>query len=249
MDALRPTTTHRVRAFLCSQGVDLRPWSGLDQTYGELYALLAKRRDDPAFWEPLAALLHDVLRDVGDRESHERLPAPGAELLRARDVDDLVRSMRAALPGGDQPKDPSTVSCFTTRLSSAAMACFLVLGLAAAGCVGSGDPDVDWDGRCGSAVLQQTLEQSDLSEYGQEQLCACFTRLNESWVDGLEDLFEHGSAEEIATALDELAQCWDNNPQVLDCDYDVAESQLMDRSLCSELEPQPAYKGVSFLGR
>ena len=91
------TITHRVRAFLQSQGAELRPWTGLDETYAELHRLLSERRDDPAFWGPLRGLLRDVLTRISDPDATPLL-APEAELLASWDVDQLVRDLRAALP-------------------------------------------------------------------------------------------------------------------------------------------------------
>ena len=51
--AYRQTATHKVRNFLAAQGVDVQPWSGLDETYAALYGLLCQRKDDPTL-EPNA---------------------------------------------------------------------------------------------------------------------------------------------------------------------------------------------------
>ncbi len=135
---LEPTVTQQVRGFLEQQGVDVKPWTGLDETYCELYALLNRRRDDADFWPPLADLLQQVIRGAVDPDRPGRLPAPQAELLASWDVEQLVDELRAALPGGQQPRDPSAVRSFAARLSSAVMGGFLLLGLASAsGCPAS----------------------------------------------------------------------------------------------------------------
>ena len=133
--AIQPTVTQQVRAFLEEQAVDIEPWSGLDETYGELYALLNQRKDDPAFWPQLSRLLDGVMHSAMDPGSPDRLSAPQAELMATWDVEALIGDLRAALPGGAVTRDPTTIQHFASRLSSAVMGGFLLLGLAAAsGC-------------------------------------------------------------------------------------------------------------------
>jgi hypothetical protein len=130
------TITHRVRTFLRAQQVNMRPWSGLDETYAGLYDLLRERRDDPDFWDPLSALLKSVLAGASDA-ARRNLPAPNAELLESWDIDKLVKDLRYAL---QQPRDSSVVG-FASRLPQAAMGAFLVFGLVAAGACASRDND------------------------------------------------------------------------------------------------------------
>jgi hypothetical protein len=132
--AIRPTVTQKVRRFLVTQGVEVRPWAGLDASYVELYRLMNRHRDDPAFWGPLAGLLRDVVEDVTDPESLRRLPSPQAELLSGWEIRSLVDDLRRALPGGDAPAEPTVVRRFGAGLSAHVLGGFLLLGLAAAGC-------------------------------------------------------------------------------------------------------------------
>ena len=140
---IRPTVTQRVRAFLYRHGARVRPWSGLDEIYGELYALLDRRRDDPSFWQPLAELVRSIVSAAAS--SRGRLPAPQAELLASWDVDELVRRLRQALPDSDgavegEPEQRAWLR-FTRTLSPAVLGGFLLLGLAASAC-DSGDSTV-----------------------------------------------------------------------------------------------------------
>ena len=133
------TITHRVRTFLREQGAAIEPWSGLEATYSELYALLDRRRDDPALWGPLEGLLGEVLRHAADPKANPRLAAPTAELLSSWDAAELVASLRSALSGLSRPEASSndkmpTYRSFTRELSPAVLGGFLVLGLAAAAC-------------------------------------------------------------------------------------------------------------------
>jgi len=160
--AIRPTVTQKVRALLTQQGVDLKPWSGLDETYVELYALLNRRKDDPAFWPPLARLLGDMVADMTDPESPRRLSASQAELLGSWDVKTLIADIRTALPGGDVKPDASAVRRFGQELSARMLGGFLLLGLAAAGCNEEGD-----DGRPDTGDADQatdTAEATDVAE-------------------------------------------------------------------------------------
>ena len=153
--AIQPTVTQQVRGFLVDQGVDVKPWSGLDETYGELYALLNRRRDDPQFWPPLARMLEQVVDGVVDPDRPGRLPAPQAELLASWDVEQLIDDLREALPGGDPPRDPSSVQSFASRLSSAVMGGFLLLGLASAsGC----SDDADVEKKDAAAAVDQAVD-------------------------------------------------------------------------------------------
>lgn len=132
--AIRPTVTHQVRAFLEERGVALRPWSGLDETYAELYSLLGRHRDDPSLWEPLTELMLEIRQGVLAPEAPSKLPAPDAELLASWDVAELVRDLRRALPDELDRPDARSVARFAAGLQAAALGGFLLLGMAAAGC-------------------------------------------------------------------------------------------------------------------
>ena len=100
---IRRTVTQKVRTFLEAQGIALRPWSGLDETYGELHELLSRRRDDPSFWGPLSQLMQAILDDVTHPRAAQRVTAAQAELLHAVDEEGdhhvlKIGSARVALP-------------------------------------------------------------------------------------------------------------------------------------------------------
>ena len=282
--ALAPTVTHRVRSFLASQGVFLKPWTGLDETYAELYALLMRRKNDPSFWGPVAELIQSIVACAVEPGSG-RLPAPDAELLASWDIDRLVIDLREALPASGEPSGPDTLERFTRRLPAPVLGGFLLLGLVASGCYDSSqhagdastDPDVEaaldardaveadrtdppdirpdpmdippevpwWAEGCTldrSGVLFTTLLRSDLDGYSKQTLCTCFTHLNASWSDGLAELFETGTPEQVAFALEEMLECcWSGGP--FGGDFDDVRDQLLDGTLCSL--PLP-YRGVSF---
>ncbi len=244
--AIRPTVTHRVRDFLASQGVALKPWSGLDETYGALYGCLKARRDDPTFWEPLAELLREMgaaARDDG------RLPAPGAELLSPAALDDVLRSVREALPGDETPGGLTAMRRFATGAPATAAIGFFLLGLAAAGCDMLPPADDDDDGEeleCGlndGSVLWTTLDASEVSEDTKDYLCACLADLNQDWSEGLTALFENGTEAEIAGALESMVE-WCEVGGFEDEPYAEMEDWLVDGDLCAA---QPAYKGVAFV--
>ena len=272
--AIEPTVTHQVRTFLTEQGVDVKPWTGLDETYSELYGLLNQRRDDPGFWSPLAAMLQQIVSGAVDAGRPGRLPAPQAELMAAWDVEQLIEDLRAALPGGEAPRDPSTIQSFASRLSSAVMGGFLLLGLASAsGCSDDADVVKDaavqvdqaldataawetgipsdsgaWFAKCNlanSTVLWSSIDKSSLKLGQKKQLCDCFDSLNKSWADGLTQLFSTGSAKEISGALEHMLSCCNSsNKGNLNQDYDKAKSDFLKSQLCQS--GVPLYKGVSF---
>jgi len=272
--ALKPVVTHRVRAFLADQGIDVRPWSGLDETYARLYAVLAEHRDSPEFWRALEGLLGRIVSDAADPGGHA---APGAELLRSWDVELLLRDLRRALPEENVPASPSAARAFAAGLSAPVLGGFLLLGLAAAGCDnvdeddsagdadvdgdsdtdtdsdsdtdGDTDGDTDWDADCDlpeSSVLYGAIADSDLENNEKQDLCTCLAELGQSWQDGLAELFQNGTAEQIADALWMLATCCEYDPSVYDSEYTgEAEEALLEGALCDV----PVYKGVAFPAR
>ena len=271
--AIQPTVTQHVRSFMMDQGEDVKPWTGLDETYGELYALLNRRRDDPGFWPPLAAMLQQVVDGAVDPNRPGRLSAPQAELLASWDVEQLIEDLRAALPGGEPPHDTSAIRGFASRVSSAVMGGFLLLGLASAsGCSDDTDvardaavqvdtapdakatPDAGasdmeaWFAKCNlanSSVLWSSIDKSSLKAGQKKQLCDCFDSLNKSWADGLTTLFSSGSAKEIAGALEHMLSCCNTtNKSKLNQDYDKAKAEFLKSQLCKS--GVPLYKGVSF---
>jgi hypothetical protein len=246
---IQPTVTQRVRAFLSSQGAQVQAWSGLDETYAALYTLLNRRRDDPAFWPPVRALLQEIV-DTAQR-GRDAAGVETAELLASWDLAALVADLRAALPGVDAPVDTGVVQRFASRLSTAVMGGFLLLGLAAAGC---GDdskskPPADlksdaWNAGCtlpASSVLYTTIDTSSASNAQKAKLCTCFASLSTSWGNGLTTLFQTGTAAEIATVVEQMAACC-GNATVLGGDFASAKDRLLRGSLCAI----PVYKGVSF---
>lgn len=270
MPAITPTITHRVRAFLDDQGLSLKPWSGLDETYEALYRLLWRKRDEPAFWGPVRELLEAIIDNATDGG---RLAASQAELLRSWDVEELLGELRAAL----QPATPPTSAAqFASRLAAPVMGGFLLLGLVASGCSAATradadtdaamDADIEWDADierdadaehdaeelswaegCDldrSSVLFSTLRDNEsLNDMGREFLCHCFASLNTSWNDGLEELFASGTPEEVALALRELNECCSSDRGQLEGEFADARDHLLDGSLCFVAMP---YRGVAF---
>ncbi len=147
--AIVPTITQRVRFFLAEQGAALRPWTGLQETFDELYALLRSRRGDPRFWGPLKTLLRDVVDDAATSQRRGQATSPAAELLDSWQVDALVDELREALP--DDTTAPATCRTdFTRTLSTAVLGGFLLLGLAAVGCGSNTEDDLGTGGHSGS---------------------------------------------------------------------------------------------------
>jgi hypothetical protein len=236
MATIRPTTTQRVRGFLIDQGIAPRPWSTLDETYAALYRLLRARRDDNAFWRPLAGLLRDVVADAAD--GPRRLPARQAELLRSWDVEELVRDLRRALPGRCAPVGDHRG--FARALGAPVLGGFLVLGLAAAGCDDGGTPA--WAEGCsldGGTGLYAAIDENDtLSGDEKAGLCTCVAALAVDSQQSLSALFEECSAESVAMALEQIAASCDSGGGAVDGDPSTWWTE------CWEIGA--AYKGVAF---
>jgi hypothetical protein len=107
------------------------------------------------------------------------------------------------------------------------------------------DTETDnWPEGCGLATdstLFAALDASSLENSEKTYLCDCFEALNESWSAGLTALFETGTAEQIAHALDQMLQCC-ATPDTLDTDYADVSDAFMAGELCSV----PVYMAVSF---
>jgi hypothetical protein len=265
--AIRSTVTQKVRGFLGDQGVALTPWTGVDDIYAELYGLMNRRRDDPAFWPQVTRLLDGIVKDVTDPASPRKLAAPQAELLSSWDVKSLVADLRKSLPGGDAKPEAGAVRRFGQKLSAQLLGGFLLLGLAAAGCNqddGDLDPDVTDDGgascpdasgtgwaeSCGLAQTTQLwctiATNTAMDTSSKASLCSCFAGLNDSWRSGLTSLFATSDAYTVAQALAQMLSCvcasLPESAGLRAGDYQNPTTGPYG-SLC---EAAPAYKGVSF---
>jgi hypothetical protein len=262
--AIRSTVTQKVRGFLGDQGVALTPWTGVDDIYAELYGLMNRRRDDPAFWPHVTRLLDGIVQDVTDPASPRKLAAPQAELLSSWDVKSLVADLRKSLPGGDAKPEAGAVRRFGQKLSAQLLGGFLLLGLAAAGCNqddgdlnpdgGASCPDASGTGWAESCTLAQTTElwctiaaSTAMDTASKAELCSCFAGLNDSWRTGLTSLFATEDAATVADALSGMLYCvcssLPESAGLRDGSYQNPTTGPYYGSLCA---PAPAYKGVSF---
>ncbi|MDJ0762591.1 MAG: hypothetical protein QNJ97_06335 [Myxococcota bacterium] len=280
---IRPTVTQRVRAFLSHQGVALRPWSGLDETYRELYRLLDHNKTDPSFWQPLSRLLRLIIEDTTDPSRVVRLPAPQAELLRSWDIDNLIYDLRQALMTTGPQGEPASTNGFLMTLPAHVLGGFLLFGMAAcsdeelantatvdAGTddissdfntdigfdtssdTGAADTDtdsnsgvVDWPQNCDlddASILWTALNGSNLDNDWKAFLCDCFLSLNASWEEGLTELFNYGTPEQIAAALEYMTNCCQDQ-EALNTTFDAVQDDFLAGVLCDDV---PIYKGVSF---
>ena len=272
--AIRPTITQRVRRFLAHEGACLRPWTGLEETYDELYALLRRRRDDPEFWPPLTQLLEEIIESARDR----------AELLSSWRVDELVTELRRALGAADGGKSSAQ---FAEGLSVAVLGGFLLIGLAAcdeplnvapigvgpaggtggtavatAGAGTSGKGGAGGAGGAGgqsctldpASVLKTTIDGSSLTAQDKDRLCGCFAKLSTGWATSLTSLFETSSADQIAKELQNLLACC--RVDGIATTYGTTTSGQPSSQQLTTIQqgaagdlcraPVPVYKGVSF---
>jgi hypothetical protein len=245
MSAIRPTVTQRVRGFLSTQGVDVKPWAPLDETHASLYRLMSAKREDAEFWGPVQRLLGEIVEDAAG--ANGRLPAPQAELLKGWDIEELVRDLRRALPS-ETPSDSSAFKRFSAGLSAPVLGGFLLLGLAAAGCDGgkgdddtASDTDATWAEGCsldpGSTLWGTIHDAADLTDAQKADLCACFADLSPSWEQGLAAAFESASAEDTAAYLEAMIQC---------CEYGIGGDYPSGMDPTDFCAMDTSYKGVSF---
>jgi hypothetical protein len=161
--AIRPTTTQSVRIFLDGYGVGLRPWSSLDEVYGELHRLLERRKNDARFWPPLQRLLGELIQNAADASGSRALPAAGKEFLRSWDIEELIRDLKRALPdeGGKGDGAGSPLRRFFSRLPAPALSGFLLFGLTAAKCDDDEDDGDDADASADSDIDTDTDTDTD----------------------------------------------------------------------------------------
>jgi hypothetical protein len=94
-----------------------------------------------------------------------------------------------------------------------------------------------------ASVLFQTIDESDLPDYGKEELCTCFAGLNADWNTGLTELFETETPEVISAVLQEMLECCWNDPSVFNGDFAQSRDDLLSGNLCFVAPP---YRGVTF---
>ena len=92
-------------------------------------------------------------------------------------------------------------------------------------------------------VLASTVDDSTLSTAEKTYLCSCMAQLSDTWRDGLTTLFETGTPDEIATALEEMLECcaWGQTSG------SFSQVELLQGVLCDPyVGTGGVYKGVSF---
>ncbi|MFH1532855.1 MAG: hypothetical protein ABIK09_19195 [Pseudomonadota bacterium] len=243
--SLQPTVIQEVRIFLHGAGLAQRPWSGAPEVLRALLDLLDEKRDDPAFWGPLAALLARLAARQEDLDSGPDSLARDAEVLGAGELRALVTELRGALPGENGQSRQPLVSVLR-NLRAPALASVLLL-LAAGGCdvggagpVGDSAVDVargaDWltDGQ--DPVLKDVfdyLAASNLPASTRKALEECLKAFSDTRRQDLVELFESKTPEEIAKHLEALASSTECQPGIPEKDIkpDLAV---------------PLYKGISF---
>ncbi len=243
--SLQPTSIQEVRSFLQTAGLAQRPWSGAPEVLRALMELLERKKDDPAFWGPLADLLKRLVARQEAVGSRPDSLDTAAEVLDAGALRTLVTELRAAMPGEPEQARPSLASALRT-LRAPALASVLLL-LVAGGCdVGgqgpTGDLAVDTDPADGAPtdwiepVLKDVydyLDASSLSAQTKEALKECLKGFSDTKRQDLVDLFKTKSPEEIAAHLEGLAASTECQPATPDKDV------VPDLAV-------PLYKGISF---
>jgi len=246
--SLRPTAIQEIRGFLQEAGLAQRPWSGAPEVLRELLELLERKKDDPAFWGPLADLLARLAARQDDLDSGPGSLSRDAEVLGAGELRALVTELRRALPGepGHQRQPLASV---LRNLRAPALASVLLL-LVAGGCdVGgssdTGEPVIDTVPGADTPTDKQDpvlkdvydyLEASTLSSEAKKALEECLKAFSDTKRQDLVELFETKTPEEIAAHLEALAVSTECQPATPDKDV------VPDLAV-------PLYKGISFPSR
>jgi hypothetical protein len=133
----------RVSSFLVNQGAP--PQVELKENCNQIFSLMQRHRSDEEFWAPFTDLLRTLVDDVVASNGSNALNSPEAKFLATWDVNFLAQRLREALPHADnlQPSQDTAVensgwSGFARGLSPNLLGAFLLIGLAASACSGTG---------------------------------------------------------------------------------------------------------------
>ncbi len=113
----------------------------------ELLTMLASRRDDPTFWQPVTEILREITRRALASPGRAVALPPGAKLLATWDPDQLAQRLRDALPQAEAIASPDGPARRADRMfrpgepiPAALLAALLLLGLSMAACDSDSDP-------------------------------------------------------------------------------------------------------------
>jgi len=116
-----------------------------------------------------------------------------------------------------------------------------------------GGDEPEWAEGCelpSSTVLWTSIDDSALDGSLKTLLCECFANLSDYWSDALTALFETGTPEDVAQALEEMVACCQNDHGAFSTEPPNLGSQLLAGMLCNyvdtESDSDVDYKGVSF---
>jgi len=93
-----------------------------------------------------------------------------------------------------------------------------------------------------ASALWQAIDGSTLSTSYKQTLYTCFVNLNNTWCDGLVDLFKTATPQVIANYLSDLVPCCQAMPSLLSVDFATLRQELINRTVCNVV----LYKGVTF---
>jgi len=265
---LRPTLIQRVRTFFSDLKEPVPAWAGFDEVLDHLWMILYERRDDPAFWERLGALLNGIARDL-EEAGGRGLPDPQAEVLTPAEADDIMERLRAAVRAGPGGPGRDGGRAFPASLGAPLTALLILVGAAlAAGCNRGGKTPAE-------PTPEQYVEKSELSEGNKQVLRTCLSRMDSTDRSDLVRLFETRAPEEVASELEAMlapgGPCGPE-PEADEQDEEEAaqeseqtlkpkEDQTADAAAAGEAEPlkqkkkkvkkmapepKPVYKGVTF---
>ncbi len=191
---LRPTTLQQLRTFLEESGSPVPPWTGFDEVFEAVLALLHRRRDDAAFFARLAPFLEELRANAARGEAG--LPTRDAEILGEATLEGLLADLQAALRS--TPRELSAGALRGQLASRAApLLCLTLLASALSGC-----PDrsaVESDGPGVPAPVASAPAQAGASG-------AASAASGDAGVttDAMVEMFKNQSPEETASWLERL---------------------------------------------
>ncbi|MBZ0272818.1 hypothetical protein K8I61_12340 [bacterium] len=203
------TSLGEIRAFLELHGCAPAPWANSRRVVSALYAALAEKRDDPAFWRELS---HLVARLDDRRFAPEALA--GARVVGSDEIERIVVELRASLSGAK----PRGARSWLAGAGAASVAGFLLLASASNGGGAASTPTApldrgENDDDAGEDEFGATQDDIDLidvirlsnvSASVKQHLLASLPELDAEYRVALLDVFMSMSDAEIAAFLDEM---------------------------------------------
>lgn len=190
---LRPTTLQQLRTFLEESGSPVPPWTGFDEVFEAVLALLHRRRDDAAFFARLAPFLEELR--VNAARGDAGLPARDAEILGEATIEGLLAELQGALRATREPSAGVLRGQLASR--GAPLLCLTLLATALSGCLDRSAMAAEGDGPGVPAPASSAPAQPGASGAAVSGDAGVTT-------DAMVEMFKNQSPEETASWLERL---------------------------------------------